>query len=119
MAASNHALVARELPIQGQTRPSQPDQRMKPQHAKAGFVNKACEVVAPSGVGQFVDEYGVDLRLAQEPVDSIGKRDPGTQNPGHLGTLSVGGELYRYAMRKEARPLLTTAAALDAYPPQE
>ena len=62
VAALNHALVAGELPIQGKTRTGQPDERMKPQHTQAGFVDEACQVVAPSGVSQFVDEHGVDLR---------------------------------------------------------
>jgi len=46
---------------------------MKPQDAKAEFVNEAYQVVAPSRVSELVDENSIEFILTQHLVNSAGK----------------------------------------------
>jgi hypothetical protein len=73
VGALNNKLVAGQFPIQSEPRPSDPDQRMKPQDAKAEFVNEAYQVVAPSRVSELVDENSIEFILTQHLVNSAGK----------------------------------------------
>jgi hypothetical protein len=61
----NHGLVARELPVQSKPGPGDSDQRVEPQQAKTDFMDQPDQVVAPSGVCQFVEQDGIEFRFCQ------------------------------------------------------
>jgi len=101
VGALNNKLVAGQFPIQSEPRPSDPDQRMKPQDAKAEFVNEAYQVVAPSRVSELVDENSIEFILTQHLVNSAGKRNIRMQNPVNSRSVTTCGKPYRDAMRVE------------------
>src|ERR1700686_1394125 len=63
---------------------------MKPEKAKAHFINQPDSIVASLCMSQLVDEYRMELIGGQQSVNPGGKRDTRTQNAVHCRTTSAG-----------------------------
>ena len=69
----------------------QPNERVKPQPAQGKFVQEAYQVVAPPRMYDLVNQYRVELRLTQQSLYSLRKRDMRAQHSVDGRSLAHGG----------------------------
>src|ERR1700730_7495039 len=103
MRTPDHRFIAGKFAIECNPRSSEPDERMEPQDAQRNFVEQTEQIVTPSCMGQFVDQYSVEFTLIEQPINAGGKQDTRVKNSVNRGAGMAFAEAHRNSICYEIR----------------